>query len=96
MAEYHLLNRGYEKNGNTLVIHLANPIEEPLMLGFKTDLTVFLREKLSNSSLQVVARLQETTTQKIAYTNKEKFDAMVHQNPLLLQLKDRFGLDTDF
>ncbi|MFM7856942.1 MAG: hypothetical protein ACKO96_34700, partial [Flammeovirgaceae bacterium] len=60
---------------------MANPIEEPLMLGFKTDLTVFLREKLNNGSLQVVSQLQETISQKIAYTNKEKFDEMVQQNP---------------
>lgn len=96
VAEYHLLSRGFERDGNTLVIHLANPVEEPLMLGLKTDLTAFIREKVGNSTLQITSRLQEILTQKVAYTNKEKFEAMAQQNPMLLQLKDKFGLDADF
>jgi hypothetical protein len=32
----------------------------------------------------------------MAYTNKEKFEAMAEKNPVLLQLKEKFGLDPDF
>ncbi len=96
LAEYHLLGRGFEREGNMLVIHLANPVEEPLMLGLKNDLITFIREKVGNSALQVTGRLQDIVKQKVAYTSKEKFDVMAQQNPMLLHLKDRFGLDADF
>lgn len=96
LAEFHLLSRGYELKQNKLTIELANPVEEPLLAGFKTDLTTFLREKVGNNTITVVGQLKEITTQKMAYTNKEKFEAMAEKNPVLLQLKEKFGLDPDF
>lgn len=96
LAEFHLLNRGYELKGTTLQILLANLVEEPLLSGMKTELTAFLREHVGNSNLQIVGQVQEISKGKMAYTNKEKFEAMAQQNPALLQLKERFGLDPDF
>jgi hypothetical protein len=96
VAEYHLLSRGYELNGSTLHVTLANPVEEPLLLGLKTELVGFLRERLGNNTIQVSSHIKQVESQKFAYTNKEKFDAMAQQNPMLLRLKDRFGLDPDF
>jgi DNA polymerase-3 subunit gamma/tau len=96
VAEYHLLNRDFEFNGNQITIHLTNPIEEPLLLSIKTALVEFLRSKLNNNSIQVTSVLQEFQSNKIAYTNKDKFDYLAEKNPILLQLKERFGLDPDF
>ncbi len=96
MAEYHLLNRDFEFNSNLITIHLTNPIEEPLLLSIKTGLVEFLRLKLNNNSIQVTSVLQEFQSNKIAYTNKDKFDYLAEKNPILLQLKERFGLDPDF
>jgi DNA polymerase-3 subunit gamma/tau len=81
---------------NKLIIELANPVEEPLLAGFRTDLTTFLREKVGNNTITVVGQLREIIIQKMAYTNKEKFEAMAEKNPVLLQLKEKFGLDPDF
>lgn len=95
-AIYHLLSRGYLREGNTLIIHLNNPVEEPLLQSMKTDLVSYLRESLSNNSLQLKSHMVAMAANKMIYTNKEKFEAMAQKNPLLLELRDKFGLDPDF
>lgn len=96
VAEYHLLNREFEFRNNQITIHLTNPIEEPLLLSIKTNLVEFLRKKLNNNSIQVVSILQEFQSKKVAYTNKDKFEHLANKNPLVNELRDRFGLDPDF
>lgn len=44
----------------------------------------------------MTSQIREIQAQKIAYTNKEKFDKLAEQNPLLKELKQRLDLDTDF
>jgi hypothetical protein len=95
-ATYQLLSRGYLREGNTLVIHLNNPVEEPLLQSMKTDLVSYLRESLSNNSLQLKSLMVEIAANKMIYTNKEKFEALAAKNPLLKELRDKFGLDPDF
>ncbi|MCE2996441.1 MAG: hypothetical protein LW863_12645 [Flammeovirgaceae bacterium] len=57
----------------------------------------YLRERLSNSTIQVKGEMRIAEgKQRMAYTNKEKFDALLDRNPLLRELKDRFALDADF
>ncbi len=96
VAEHHLLKRGFEMEGNELIIYMSNSIEEPLLLSMKTNLVTYLREKLGNSSIQVQGVLKVTSNTRMAYTNKEKFESLAAKNPLLTTLKDRFGLDPDF
>jgi DNA polymerase III subunit gamma/tau len=97
VAEYHLLNQSIEINGTEVVINMTNPIEEPLLMSIKTDLVGFIREKLGNYSIQVTGKLvMLDASQRIAYTNKEKFEALMVKNPLLRELKDRFSLDADY
>ena len=95
-ATYQLLSRGYQREGNTLTIHLNNPVEEPLLISIKTDLVSYLRETLGNNSLQLKSHLADVAASKMIYTNKEKFEAMAEKNPLLKDLRDKFGLDPDF
>lgn len=96
VAEYTLLKREYSLKGNSVVVTLNNPVEEPLLMNMRTSLIAFLRDRLSNSSLMVVGELQEpTTTRKHIYTNKEKFEHLAEQNPVLKEMKERFGLDAE-
>lgn len=95
VAEYGLLQRDWELVGNTIQLQLTNPVEEPLLVGIKTDLLTFLKEKL-NSSLNVEGVIIKSASKKIIYTNKEKFDHLAEKNPILHELKDRLGLDTDY
>ncbi|MFN7494894.1 MAG: hypothetical protein ACK5RG_18370 [Cyclobacteriaceae bacterium] len=97
VAEYHLLNQEIDIQKNEVIIYMTNPIEEPLLANMKADLVGYLRERLSNSTIQVKGEMRIAEgKQRMAYTNKEKFDALLDRNPLLRELKDRFALDADF
>lgn len=97
MAEYHLLNQPFVFIENIITLTLTNPIEEPILNSVKQDLLSYLRDKLGNNSLQVEGHMQEQQQGKrIAYTNKEKFEHLAEKNPLLIELKERLGLDPDF
>jgi hypothetical protein len=95
-AEYQLLSQPYEISGSKIILHLHNPVQETMLTNLKVDLTTFLRDRLKNQSIQVHGELREADQRKVIYTNKEKFEYLVQKNPLLRELKDRLGLDTDF
>ncbi len=95
-AEYQLLKREFVFQNSVITIPLSNPIEEPLLQNIRVQLTSYLRDKLNNASISVVGVLEEITSKKTIYTNKEKFDHLAEKNPVLRELKDRLGLDTDF
>lgn len=67
-----------------------------MLQSIKADLLTFLRDTLSNSLIQLESELLQQQTRKIAYTNKEKFEALVEKNPLLKTLQEKFGLDPEF
>jgi DNA polymerase-3 subunit gamma/tau len=96
VAEYQLLKGNIRLDQNQVVLTLNNPIQEPLLQGIRTSLVGFLREKLGNSSVVVSGVLEQAAPGKVIYTNKEKFEHLAEQYPVLKDLKDRFGLDTDF
>ena len=80
-----------------IVVDLLSPVHETMLNNIKIELTTFLREQVRNSSIQVTGKLREEgQEQRIIYTNREKFDFLAEKNPLLKELKDRLGLDTDF
>lgn len=95
-AEYQLLNQEYELTDNHITIPLHNPVQETILTNIRSDLTTFLRDRLRNQSIQVTGELREAEQRKVIYTNREKFDYLVAKNPMLRELKDRLGLDTDF
>jgi DNA polymerase-3 subunit gamma/tau len=96
VAEFHLLSREVDVNGSIVTVALANSIEEPLLQSMMTDLVSYLRNRLSNNTIKVESVMQEADVKRMAYTNKEKFDLLVEKNPILAELKERFGLDPDF
>jgi hypothetical protein len=96
VAEFHLLSREVDLNGSVVTVALANTVEEPLLQSMMTDLVTYLRNRLSNPTIKVESVMKEMDVKKMAYTNKEKFDLLAEKNPMLKELKDRLGLDTDF
>lgn len=95
VAEYSLLNRDFDLVENTIKLHLTNPVEEPLLASIKSDLIEFLKKNLKNE-VAIEGILKKSTSKKVIYTNKEKFDHLAAKNPMLLELRDRLGLDTDY
>ncbi len=91
-----MLSQPYRLENNVVIVQLLSPVHETMLNNIKSDLTAFLREKLRNSSIQVAGEVQTDSDIKVIYTNREKFDFLVEKNPLLKELKDRLGLDTDF
>jgi DNA polymerase-3 subunit gamma/tau len=71
-------------------------VQETMLNNQRSELITFLREKLKNNSIMVVGEFREAEQRKVIYTNREKFDYLVAKNPMLRELKDRLGLDTDF
>jgi DNA polymerase-3 subunit gamma/tau len=95
-AEYQLLLQPFEIRGNQVVIHLLSPVQETMLSNFKSDLISYLRENLKNNTILVSAELKETDEKQRLYTPRDKFDYLVEKNPVLKELKERLGLDTDF
>ncbi len=95
-AEYQLLSQSYELQDHMIIVQLLSPVHETMLNNIKVELTAFLREKLRNNFIQITGHLQTGEEKKVMYTNREKFDFLADKNPILKELKDRLGLDTDF
>lgn len=95
-AEFQLLNQPFDLRGKDVVLHLHNPVQETILNTLRSDLLNFLRTRLRNSSIALAGELKEQEATKVMYTPREKFEYLQEKNPLLKELKDRLGLDTDF
>lgn len=95
-AEFQMLSAPYELRDRQVVVTLLSPVHETMLNNIKSEITSFLREKLQNTSLQVTGDLKGADEKKVIYTNREKFDYLADKNPVLKELKERLGLDTDF
>lgn len=95
-AELAVLKREYVLNGTIVVVPLISHIEEMLIQNMKAPLITFLRDRTGNSSLLVEGKITEgLQTEKKPYTNKDKFEHLAEKNPVLREMKERFGLDPD-
>lgn len=59
----------------------------------KDNLMRYLREKLNNYAIEFFVVIKEDQTKTFVKTNLEKFKDMAEKNPILLKMKDQFGLD---
>jgi len=91
-----MLSQPYEVRDKLIVVNLLSPVHETMLSNLKSELTAFLRERLKNTSIQVTGEMTATDDKKVIYTNREKFEYLADKNPVLKELKDRLGLDTDF
>ena len=91
-----MLSQPYQLQDNVITVELLSPVHETMLNNIKVELTGFLRDQLKNNSIQVTGQLYTGEEKKVIYTNREKFDYLVEKNPMLRELKDRLGLDTDF
>ncbi len=95
-AEFQMLSQPYQLNDKQIIVTLLSPVHETMLDNIKVELAGFLRDKLKNSNIQVTGVLTQSDDKKIIYTNRDKFDYLADKNPILKELKDRLGLDTDF
>jgi hypothetical protein len=96
-AEFQMLSQPYTiHNGKQIVVTLLSPVHETMLDNIKIELGAFLRERLRNTTIQISGQLTTSDDKKVIYTNRDKFDFLAEKNPILKELKDRLGLDTDF
>ncbi len=95
-AEFQMLSQPFELRDKMIVVKLLSPVHETMLNNIKVDLSGYLREKLRNNLIPLSGELTETDDKKVIYTNRDKFDYLAGKNPILKELKDRLGLDTDF
>lgn len=73
-----------------------NSVESMLFQPLQTSLITFLRDRTGNSSLLIqVDIVEEIPGERRLHTPKEKFEHLAEKNPVLKELKERFGLDPD-
>jgi DNA polymerase-3 subunit gamma/tau len=94
--DYQLLSQPFNLKDNQIIILLTNPIQETALNGIRNELTAFLREGLQNNSISISSELKTEENKKVIYTNREKFEYLAEKNPMLLELRERLGLDMDF
>ncbi|HEX8547320.1 MAG TPA: DNA polymerase III subunit gamma/tau [Cytophagaceae bacterium] len=97
MNQHVILDREIELiDGTKILIKLENHIQQDQLNEFKSDLLDYLRSNLKNYSISIEAMIEIDDSKKKLYTPKEKFEYLAEKNPLLYQLKNKLGLDTDF
>ncbi len=95
-AEYQLLAQPFTLNESTVEVNLLSMVQETMLNNIKSELTTLLRERLKNNTILVKGVMSEVDDTKIIYTSRDKFTYLLTKNPVLQELKDRLGLDTDF
>jgi DNA polymerase III subunit gamma/tau len=91
-----MLKRDFELEGTTLKLQLDNQIQLDTLTQLKQDLAVYLRQKLHNSTIQILAEIVTSTSERRPYTAQEKFEFLANKNPALLELREKLGLELVF
>lgn len=81
-----------DKGGNVL-FKLPTKLMEEQFGAIKPKLLGFLRSSLKNYGFEIKTQVVASTKKTRAYLPKDKFEKLVKENPDLLLLKSKFGLD---
>jgi hypothetical protein len=77
-------------------ITLSNKIQSDLFLTEKGAINQHLRTSLNNHNIDFKITINQDLTANKPYTTSEKFKAMAEKKPILLSLKDKLGLDSEY
>lgn len=92
-----IFKRNLQKKENGLVeIVLSTDIERKFLKAEETEIVQFLRKELGARALTFSILVKEADMRQKLYTDKEKFNYLAEKHPLLLKLKEKLFLDTDF
>lgn len=98
MMEFTLLNRQYHITlENEIILHLENHVMMDQFTSLRPDILRELKQQLNNRSIKLTAEVMEVQDEgRKLYTSADKFNYLAEKYPLLIDLKQRFGLDADF
>ena len=95
--EFKLMERNYSlENDCQVIIDIENVIEEDILKRFKPDLLKFLQDHLRNNHIRIETRLKKSETGQKLFTNTDKFLYLSKKYPVLNELKNKLGLDSEF
>ncbi|MBN1820985.1 MAG: hypothetical protein JXR31_01670 [Prolixibacteraceae bacterium] len=75
------------------VLKIGNTVQEENIKMIKPKLVAFLRNELKNSSIEVITQIETVESNRIIYSDDEKYDDMVKKNSDLQLLRQKFNLD---
>lgn len=98
MMDYTLLNRQYHISpDNEIVLQLENHVLMDQFTALRPDILRELKQQLGNRSIKLRAEVVEVQDEgRKLYTSADKFNYLSEKYPVLIDLKQRFGLDADF
>lgn len=81
------------KEDYQLVLEIENTVQEDLISTIKPELVSWLRKELKNSKIQLNTIINERVKARIIYTDAEKYDELLRENPSLALLRQKLNLD---
>ncbi|MBF9253441.1 DNA polymerase III subunit gamma/tau [Pontibacter sp. 172403-2] len=97
MMEFTLLNRQYHiSEKNEIILHLENHVMLDQFTSLRPALLGELKRQLGNRSITLMAEVMEVPEENRLYTSQDKYNYLAEKYPVLTDLKQRIGLDTDF
>lgn len=76
--------------GHKITYLIENAAQQVQLNEIMQDLLAFIRTELKNINTSVDFIINRSETERIPYTNKEKFEVMAKKNPAVLYLKQKF------
>jgi DNA polymerase-3 subunit gamma/tau len=97
MMEYTLLNRQYHvSEQNEITLHLENHVMMNQFTSLRPSLLAELKKELGNRSVKLKAEVIEVQDENKMYTSQDKFNYLADKYPMLVDMRQRLGLDMDF
>lgn len=78
---------------NTLELIVYNSVQEEIVKEIKPNLISWLCNDLKNSGIDLIIKVEDRKTERIYYSDSEKYKEMVKKNPSLALLRQKFNLD---
>jgi DNA polymerase-3 subunit gamma/tau len=79
--------------GLIIELTVANSVQRDMVMEMKPQIVSWLKSELKNSGIDLNIRIDETKSDKIIYTDTDKFTEMAKKNPALILLRHKFSLD---
>jgi hypothetical protein len=81
------------KEDYQLILEIENTVQEDLISTIKPELVSWLRKELKNSKIQLTTLITEKVKGRIIYSDAEKYDELLKENPSLAILRQKLHLD---
>lgn len=95
--EYSTLNQHVDfREDLSIILTLPNSFQTKTIEDLQQELLTHLRTKLDNGNIKLITEIEKIENKKLIYTNSEKFDHLAQKYPMLVELRNRLELDTDF